>query len=520
VPAVVGGFPTAGFRTWVGFAAMAAGMFMAILDIQIVASSLPDIEAGLGIGLDRLSWVQTSYLMAEIVAIPLTGWLTRILSTRGAFCACIAGFTAASFGCAWSTSFWSLIPARALQGFFGGALIPLVFSAIFTMFDWPARSRAALVAGLLAMLAPTLGPGVGGFVTDHWSWHWLFLINLPAGCVTLLLAAWAVRVDRPDWRRFGSVDLWALPLLAVFLASLQLLLKEAPTRGWGSAPMLLLAALSLGSGGVVLRRSLCHPTPLVDLAAFRSRSFAVGCGLSFVLGVGLYGATYLLPLFLGLVRDYDALPIGAIMMVTGFAQLAMAPVATALERRVDLRLLIGIGYALLALGLAGNGFMTFRTDFWGLFWQQLARGAALLLCLLPSTSLALGHLTAAEVPNASGLFNLMRNLGGAIGLGVIDTILLQRTPHHIAAIVERLQAGDAAAARLVGLPTARFTGVPIGPVDRATRELVAPLVERAGLVAAFNDAWLAIGGFVGVSLVVLALLRRSPSYARSGNPGR
>jgi MFS transporter, DHA2 family, multidrug resistance protein len=503
---------------------MAAGMFMAILDIQIVASSLPDIEAGLGIGLDRLSWVQTAYLMAEIVSIPLTGWLTRVLSTRGAFCACIAGFTLASLGCALSTDFWSLIPARAVQGFFGGALIPLVFSSIFTMFDRTARSRAALVGGLLAMLAPTLGPSVGGFVTDHWSWHWLFLINLPPGVVTLGLAAWAVRIDRPDLRRLGSVDLWTLPLLAGFLASLQLLLKEAPQRGWTSAPMLLLAVLCLGCGGAALRRSLRRSlrqrAPLIDLGAFANRNFAIACGFSFVLGVGLYGASYLLPLFLGLVRDYDALPIGEIMIVTGLAQLAVAPVATALERRVDPRLLIGIGYALLALGLAGNGFMTFRTDFWGLLWQQLARGAALLLCLLPSTSLALGGFAPAEVPNASGMFNLMRNLGGAIGLAVIDTVLLRRTPVHIAAIVARLEAGDAATARFVGLPTARFTGVPIGHVDRATRELVAPLVERAGLVAAFNDAWLLIGGCAALSLVAVALLRPPSTKATVGEADR
>jgi DHA2 family multidrug resistance protein len=507
----------AGLRTWVGFTAMAAGMFMAILDIQIVASSLAEIEAGLGIGLDRLSWVQTAYLMAEIVAIPLTGWLVRVLSTRGAFCACITGFVAASLACALSTGFAPLVAARALQGFSGGMLIPLVFAAIFTMFDWPARSRAALLAGLLAMLAPTLGPSVGGFVTDHWSWHWLFLINLPPGLVTLMLAAWAVRVDRPQWRQLGSVDLLALPLFAIALASLQLLLKEAPQRGWTTTPMLALAALVLGAGAAAFHRSLRHPTPLVDLAAFRSRNFAIGCGYSFVLGVGLYGATYLLPLFLGLVRDYAALPIGEIMIVTGAAQLAMAPAATILERRVDPRLLIGIGYGLLALGLAGNGFMTFRTDFWGLFWQQLARGAALLLCLLPSTSLALGGFAAAEVPNASGLFNLMRNLGGAIGLAVIDTVLIRRTPAHIAAIVARLEAGDAAAARFVGLPTERFTGVPIGPVDQATRELVAPLVERAGLVAAFDDAWLLIGGLAALSLLALALLR--PPFAAANTAG-
>jgi MFS transporter, DHA2 family, multidrug resistance protein len=494
-------------KTWVGFTAMAIGMFMAILDIQIVASSLPEIQAGLGIPLDRLSWVQTAYLMAEIVAIPLTGWLTLMLSTRGAFVACVAGFTAASLLCAASSGFWTLIPARVVQGFCGGALIPLVFSAIFLMFERPARTRATLVAGLFAMLAPTLGPVVGGFVTDRFSWHWLFLINVPPGIIVALLVGWAVDFDRADRRRFASIDLWALPLLAGFLAGLELLLKEAPQRGWSSAPMLVLALVCAISGAGLVRRSLSHPAPLIDLSAFRDRNFAVGCGFSFALGAGLYGATYLLPVFLGLVRGYDALPIGEVMMVTGAAQLLMAPLATRLERRADARLLIAAGYGLLALGWLGNGFLSFGTDFWGLFWQQLARGAAVMLCLLPSTALALGGLDAARVPNASGLFNLMRNLGGAIGLAVIDTVLEQRAPAHVASLAARLEAGDAAAARLVGLPTARFTGAPIGPVDQATRDLVAPLVERAGLVAAVNDAWLWIGGGILLSLLLVPWLR-------------
>ena len=260
---------SAGSKRWVGFTAMSIGMFMAILDIQIVASSLPDIQAGLGIALNQLSWVQTAYLIAEVVAIPLTGWLTRVMSTRGAFLACICGFTAASLACAGSNSFWSLVAARVLQGFCGGALIPLVFSAIFLMFQGPGRSRATLVAGLLAMLAPTLGPAVGGFITDRYSWHWLFLINVPPGIVLALLVAWAVDIDRPDWRRFGSVDLLALPLLAVFLGSLQLVLKEAPHRGWVSTEILLLAGLCVVCGSGVIRRSLRHRAPLIDLSAFR-----------------------------------------------------------------------------------------------------------------------------------------------------------------------------------------------------------------------------------------------------------
>jgi MFS transporter, DHA2 family, multidrug resistance protein len=487
---------------------MSVGMLVAILDIQIVASSLPEIQTGLHLRLAQLSWVQTAYLMAEVVAIPLTGWLTRVMSTRGAFVAGIAGFTAASIACALSSGFWSLVPARAVQGFCGGLLIPLVFSAIFLMFPPALRPRATAVAGSMAMLAPTLGPTVGGFITDSYSWHWLFLINVGPGILVALLVAATVDVDRGDRRSLGSVDLWALPLLALALAALEVILKEAPHRGWSDPGMLLLLGLCLGAGIWTIRRSLAHPRPLIDIAPFRERNFVLGCAFSFVLGVGLYGATYLLPVFLGVVRYYEAFDIGLIMIVTGAAQLAVAPVAAYLEPRIDARLLTFIGYGLLAAGLLGNGFMTYATDFWGLFWQQIARGAAVMLCILPSTALALDALPPARIPNASGLFNLMRNLGGAIGLALIDTIVERRAPEHVKALVARLQAGDPAAARLVGLPTERFRGVPITGIDQATRDFVAPLVRRAGLVAAFNDAWLFIGALVVLSLLLLPLMRR------------
>ncbi len=497
-------------KTWIGFVAMSIGMLLAILDIQIVASSLPDIQVGLHLQFAQLSWVQTAYLMAEIVAIPLTGWLTRVLSTRGAFVAGVSGFTAASVACALSTGFWSLVPARMVQGFCGGLLIPLVFSAIFLMFPLPQRPRATAVAGAMAMLAPTLGPTVGGFITDRYSWHWLFLINVAPGILVALLVALLVDVDRGDRRNFGSVDLWALPLLAVSLASLEIILKEAPHRGWSDPPMLLLAGACLGCGAWAIRRCLLHPRPLIDLACFRDRNFTLGCCFSFALGIGLYGATYLLPVFLGVVRFYEAFDIGLIMIVTGATQLLVAPLAAFLEPRVDARLLTFAGYGLLAAGLVGNGFMNSGTDFWGLFWQQIARGAAVMLCLLPSTALALDALPAARVPNASGVFNLMRNLGGAIGLALIDTIIERRTPEHAQALVARLQAGDPAAARFVGLATARVTGVPFTHIDQATRDFVAPLVSRAALVAAINDAWIFIGGLVLLSLLLLPLMRSRP----------
>lgn len=489
-------------------------MFMAVLDIQIVASSLPEIQPAFAIPLDRLGWVQTAYLSSEIVAIPLTGWITRTLSTRGAFVVSVLGFIAASVACAASPGFWWLIPARLVQGFFGGFLIPLVFSAVFLMFeDGPARVRATMIAGVMAMLAPTLGPTVGGFITDRYSWHWLFLINVPPGIVVAALAGWAVAIDRRE--KGSGTDLASAPLLALFLAGLQIVLSEAPRRGWGSPEMLGLMVLCVVSSAVAIRRCLTQPEPLVRLAAFRRRNFALGCALSFSLGAGLYGATFLLPLFLGVVRHHDPFEIGLIMMVTGGAQLLAAPVATILERRADPRLLAGCGYALLAAGLVGNGFMNPSDDFWALAWQQAIRGVAFMFCLLPTTSLALGDLPPGDVANASGLFNLMRNLGGAIGLAVVDTLIEQRAPIHVAALVERLQSGSRATARFVGLPLDQFTGRPLGPIDDATRDQVAPLVDHAGLTLALNDAWLVLGALVVVSLAALPWLRPTTSPSNS-----
>jgi DHA2 family multidrug resistance protein len=490
---------------------MSIGMFMAVLDIQIVASSLPEIQAALQIPLDRLAWVQTAYLSAEIVAIPLTGWITRALSTRGAFVVGVLGFTAASAACAASTGFWWLIPARILQGFFGGFLIPLVFSAVFLMFEGDAgRTRATMIAGIMAMLAPTLGPTVGGFSTDRYSWHWLFLINVPGGIVAAALVAWAVAIDRPERREAATIDLAAAPFLALFLAGFQVVLSEAPARGWDSPAMLFLMALGLGSGAVTIRRCLTQPAPLVRLAALGQRDFALGCALSFALGAGLYGATFLLPLYLGTVRHHDPFEIGLIMMVTGASQLVAAPFATLLERRSDPRLLTIFGYGLLAIGLIGNAWIEPSDDFWALAWQQVARGIAFMFCLLPTTSVALGAFPSAEVANASGLFNLMRNLGGAIGLSAVDTLIEQRTPIHVAALVERLQNGDRTAAQFVGLPLDQFNGQPIAPIDAATRDLVAPLVEHAGLTLALNEAWLLIGVVVALSLFAVPFLHRRP----------
>jgi len=487
--------------TSIGFGMMCIGMFMAILDVQIVATSLPTIQGALAIPPDQMSWVQTAYLIAEVIAIPLTGFLTRVLSMRWLFVAAIAVFTLASLGCAASGSFAALVAWRVLQGFAGGTLIPAVFSAVFLLFPAQRQGLATTFAGVLAVLAPTVGPIVGGWITETYSWHWLFLINVIPGIISAVLAAMLLPKEPMRLVELRTLDIPSLTLLAVALGALEIALKEAPKRGWESGYVLGLLAVSFASSAGFVSRSLKASLPIVNLHTFGDRSFTIGCTLSFVLGIGLFGSVYLMPVFLAFVRDHNALEIGKVMLATGVAQLLIAPIAVALEQRLDARLLTAAGFGLFALGLGLSGLQTPQTDFDGMFWPQIIRGLAIMLCLLSTTRLALGHLEASRVPDASGLFNLMRNLGGAIGLALIDTVIYTRSPVHGAAIMDRLQAGDIDTAKFVGVPLDLYAARAAGALDGGTRAMLQPLVEKAALVLAINEAWAMIA-----VLTVAALL--------------
>jgi DHA2 family multidrug resistance protein len=505
--------------TWAGFAMMCVGMFMAILDVQVVATSLPTIQNALAIPPDQMSWVQTAYLVAEVIAIPLTGLLTRALTMRWLFVTAVGVFTMASLGCAESGSFPALVAWRILQGFSGGTLIPAVFSAVFLMFPERRQGLATTVAGVLAVLAPTVGPIAGGWITETYSWRWLFLINVAPGILTAGLAGVLLPRAAARFSEMRRLDVLALALLAIALAGLIMALKQAPQRGWGSGLALGLFGLSFVSSLGFVMRTLGAARPIVNLQTFADRRFAVGCILSFVLGIGLFGSVYLMPVFLAFVGGHNSLEIGRIMLVTGGAQLLTAPLAVALERRLDARLLTFAGFGLFSFGLALSAMQTRQTDFDAMLWPQVLRGVAIMFCLLPPTRLALGHLDASRVPDASGLFNLMRNLGGAIGLALIDTVIYGRSPALGAAIVERLQAGDIGAAKLVGIPVSVFAARPPGPLDAATREMLQPLVAKAALVQAINEAWamVALLTVAGLSCLPLLLLRlNSAIRARSG----
>src|ERR1700757_2774878 len=271
------------------FTAMCVGFFIALLDIQIVSASLRDIGGGLSAGADETAWVQTSYLIAEIVVIPLSGWLTRVMSTRWLFCASAVGFTLASLLCGWAWNIESMIVFRVLQGFLGGSMIPTVFTTAFIYFAGHQRVIAAAVIGSIASLAPTLGPTIGGWITDNYSWHWLFFINLVPGTFVAVVVPMLVRVDRPDLKLLRGADYLGMALMAIFLGCLEYTLEEGPRWDWfGDGTIRATAWISGIAGIVFIWRSLAHAQPIVELRALKSRNFSLGCFFSFVTGIGIF----------------------------------------------------------------------------------------------------------------------------------------------------------------------------------------------------------------------------------------
>jgi DHA2 family multidrug resistance protein len=486
----------ASVATWFGFVLMCLGMFMAILDIQVVATSLPTIQNALAISPDAMSWIQTAYLIAETIAIPITGWLTRVLTLRWLFVIAISVFTLTSIGCAFSGDFTSLVSFRIFQGFSGGMLIPAVFSGIFLLFPARAHPVAGTIAGIMAVLGPTIGPVVGGWITHHYSWPWLFLVNVIPGVVAAVATPFLLPRGRPRLNQLKNFDVLSLASMALALASLEIGLKQAPRHGWFSIFCLGLFALCIVAAALFAVRTLRVAQPLVDLTILKVRPFAVGCVLSFCLGVGLFGAVYLMPVFLAYVRQHDALQIGSIMLVTGAAQLVAAPIAGALESRLDLRWLSAFGFCLFAIGLGLSAFESRNADFDEMFWPQVLRGFAAMFCLLPPTRLALQTLPHKLVPDASGLFNMMRNLGGAVGIALIDTILYGRTAGHAEALRQRLIAGDVTAAQAIGIERI--------PADVTT---VYPMIDQAAFAASANEAWALMAGIAVLGLLLIPFAR-------------
>ncbi len=501
----------------VAFATMCIGFFIALLDIQIVSASLGDIGGGLSAGADETAWVQTSYLIAEIVVIPLSGWLSRVMSTRWLFCFSAVGFTITSLLCGWAWNIQSMIVFRALQGFLGGSMIPTVFTTAFIYFNAQQRVIAAATIGCIASLAPTLGPTVGGWITDNYSWHWLFFVNLVPGIFVAVVVPLLVRIDRPNLSLLHGADYLGMALMAVFLGCLEYTLEEGPRWDWFGDDTIRLTAWLSGLAGIAfIWRSLSFSQPIVDLRALQSRNFALGCFFSFITGIGIFATIYLTPLFLGRVRGFSALQIGLAVFSTGLFQVAAIPFYTLLARRVDLRWLMMFGMGCFAISMWN---FTPITHDWG--WRELLlpqafRGFSQQFAVAPTVSLTLGGLAPERLKLASGLFNLMRNLGGAIGIAACGTILNDRTNLHFQRLAEHLTSSNPAMLHLVHSVAATRTAALGGDAvhgQAAAYRMLWSLTLREAQTQTYADAFLVIALCFVVATVMVPLLRKAGAPA-------
>ncbi|CAN5274842.1 DHA2 family efflux MFS transporter permease subunit [soil metagenome] len=506
--------PTA--RKFLIFGILAFGQFMALIDIQIVAASLNSVQAGLSAGPDEISWIQTGYLIAELVMIPFAAFLAQALSTRWLFALSAGLFTLSSALCGMAWDIDSMVAFRVIQGFVGGAMVPTVFATGFTLFSGKQRAMIPAILGMVSVLAPTMGPTVGGWLTDAIGWRSICYINIIPGTVITALAIIFVKVDRPNLSMLKRIDYSHLAAMAVFLGGVEYVLEEGPKREWFSDAGIATAAwVAMVAFAIFLERSFRSGGPVVRLTPFRKPTFAIACAFNLVIGFGLYASTYLIPVFLGRVRGFTSLEIGTTVFVTGISQVASTVIAASLSQRADPRIIITFGLTLFSASLWWTSNLTAQWGFYEFLGPQLLRGFAVMLCIVPSVGMALGGFDQVELRYASGLFNLMRNLGGAVGIAVANTWLGDQARIHAARMGESLGggAGREAQAFVGGLARyiSQLTSDPTGAMTMAQGEL-ARIVGRQALTSAFNEVF-QIMAWMFLAALIMVPFCRPPTQA-------
>ncbi|GAN81565.1 DHA2 family efflux MFS transporter permease subunit [Acidocella aminolytica] len=490
-------------RSILPFAVMCVGMFAALLDIQVVASSLQDIGGGLSAAQDEIGWVQTAYLIAEIIVIPLSGWLTRVFSTRWLFTISAAGFTLSSMLCGLAWNIDSMIVFRALQGLLGASMIPTVFTSSFHYFQGQKRVYAAAVIGTIASMAPSLGPVIGGYITDALNWHWLFYINLIPGLLVTVFAALLIDIDKPNLSLLRKADYPGIALMAVGLGTLEYFLEEGSRWNWfDDSTIKYCAWIAFASLSLFILRSLAVKNPVVDFRALLNLNFTIGCILSFVVGIGMFATIYLTPLFLGYVRGFSAWQTGMTIFPTGLASIAGVPVYIMLAKRFDLRWLMMAGLVCFGLGMWSFSYITSEWGWQQLLVPQILRGFPQVFCVAPSVTLGLGSLPPARLKYASGLFNMMRNLGGAVGIALCGAVLNDRTNFHFMVLASNLNATRPQVSGMLQTLSAQF-----GTTQRALKEIWHMTYAQAQTMA-YADAFCAIALAFAVAVCLAPLLRQ------------
>ena len=488
---------------FLGFGGMAIGQFMAILDIQIVAASLPQIQAGVEASADQISWIQTAYLIPEVVMIPLSAYLARLWGTQRVFMFSCGGFLIMSVVAGCSTNIDMMIISRALQGFVGGAMVPTVFATAFSAFPPERRVTANVVTGMIVTLAPTVGPTLGGHLTDWLNWRWLFFVNIGPGLLSLFLVGRYGNFDKGDRRLAQNFDWYGLVVMAIFLMSMQYVVEEGAKDNWFSDTTILwLTVLATVTGVMFVWRQLTYFQPIIQLKAMADRNFSLGLIMGATSGLSLYGGTFLLPLYLGRIRHFSAAEVGTTMLVSGLAMFITGPLAGRWVRQVDPRIPIIVGYGMVAWGMWLGHAVTDQWGFVEFAAVQAFRGVGVMVAMIASTQMTMSSLPQHLIKDASGLLNLSRNTAGAIGMAIIASNLSTQTAVHMNDMVSAMDRSSLEGQAMLAGLTARFQQLGVADPQGAAFKAMHYMIGQKAQVLAFGDAF----AFMAVCAAVAALL--------------
>src|SRR6476659_7092880 len=511
--------PAVSAKTWLAVIGATLGAFMAVLNIQIVNASLADIQGGIGAGIDDGGWISTSYLIAEIVVIPLSGWLALVFSVRRYLLTNAVLFLALSVACAFAQDLPQMIALRAVQGFTGGVLIPMAFTLIITLLPKAKQPVGLALFALSATFAPAIGPTIGGYLTENFGWQFIFYVNLVPGAVMIGMLYFSLEATPMKLSLLREGDWPGIVTMAIGLAALQTVLEEGNKDDWFGSPFIvklsIVAAVSLA---VFLWIELTTSKPLLNLRLLARRNFGFGILANFLLGVALYGSLYILPVYLSRLQGYNAEQIGMVLAWTGLPQLFLIPLVPQLMKRFDARLIIGVGFVLFATSNFMNIFMTTNYAADQLFWPNIVRAVGQALVFAPLSAVATAGIEAENAGSASGLFNMMRNLGGAVGIAMLQTFLTKREQIHSTVLNQSVSLLEQATRTRIDQLTQYFLDHGIADRTEASHEAVVAIghiVQKQAFILAFSDTFYLIGAALIVALMA-ALLLKKPGHLEAG----
>lgn len=508
--------PTVPLKIWLAIVGATLGTFMAVLNIQIVNASLADIRAALGAGVNDGGWISTAYMVAEIVVIPLTGWLSRVFSVRRYMIANAALFVLFSVACAFARDLDQMIVLRILQGLCGGVLIPMAFTLILTLLPASRQPIGLAIFAIAATFAPAIGPTIGGWLSEGWGWQYVFYVNLVPGAAMLVLLWFTLERQPMQLGLLRGGDWTGIAAMAIGLGSLQVVLEEGNKEDWFDSPFIArLAVVAAVALALFVWIELRVPRPLLNLRLLRRRNFGAGVLAMFLLGAALYGSVFVLPLYLARVQGYNAEQIGLVLAWTGLPQLLLIPLVPWLMRRLDARWLVGLGIGLFAASSFMIVDLTADVAADQLLLPNVMRALGQALLLTPLTTLAVAGIAAQDAGSASALLNVMRNLGGALGIALLQTLLTWREQFHFSVIGEQVSLFDEITRARLDTLIGHFLSQGANDPAVAWRKAVAAIadsVRQQAYIMAVSDAFFVLGAALILALMA-ALLLKKPSTA-------